>query len=493
MADSVAIHPAVAQFIDRTQRLLIGGEWVAAADGATFATLNPATGETLCHVARGGAEDIDRAVRAARRAFPGWAATMPVERERLLRRFADLMEAHHEELATLETLDNGKPFNVAFNVETNVAINQMRYYGGWPTKLLGATYPVSSPDYHVYSRREPLGVCGAITPWNYSLVMAVQKIGPALACGNTLVLKPAEQTPLTAIRLAELALEAGFGPGVFNVVTGDGATGAALVAHPDVDKIAFTGSTEVGKQIARTGADTLKHVSLELGGKSPCIIMDDADLDAACETATWAIFANSGQNCVAGSRLFVQRGVYDEVMDRMVARARTLRVGPGLDRATDLGPLVSSTQMERVLHYVNQGMAEGATLQTGGSRPGGALANGYFVQPTIFGDVRDDATIAREEIFGPVLSVFPFTTEEEAIERASATPFGLAAGVWTTNLARAHRMAAQLRAGVVWINTWDWFDPAVPFGGVGDSGYGRELGADVMDMYTERKAVWVKL
>ena len=305
--DLIPILPAVQAFLAREQKLLIGGQWVASASGETFATLNPATGQPLTHCAAGDGVDVDLAVAAARAAFPAWAALMPAHRERLLHRFADLMEAHKEGLAQLETLDNGKPFNVAFNVEINVAIGQMRFYAGLPTKITGETYPVSSPGFLVYTRREPVGVCGAITPWNYSLVMATQKIGPALAAGNTLVLKPAEQTPLTAIRLAELALEAGIPPGVFNIVTGFGETaGAALTHHPDVDKVAFTGSTEVGKAIARAAAGNLKHVSLELGGKSPLIIFDDADVAAASEAALWAIFANSGQNCVAGSRLFVQ-------------------------------------------------------------------------------------------------------------------------------------------------------------------------------------------
>ena len=384
------------------------------------------------------------------------------------------------------------PIDVAFNVEANVAIGQMRYYAGWPTKLTGETYPVSSPGYHVYSRREPLGVCAAITPWNYSLVMATQKIGPSLAAGNTLVLKPAEQTPLTALRLGELALEAGIPPGVFNVVTGLGHTaGRALTHHADVDKVAFTGSTAVGKEIMQAAAGNLKHVSLELGGKSPLIIMDDVDdLDAAAETALWAIFANSGQNCVAGSRLYLQDGIYAAVLERLVERTRTLKLGPGLAVDTEMGPLISATQQARVTGYIATGIGEGARLLTGGATSGDG---GYFVTPTIFDQVADDHTIAQEEIFGPVLAVFRFRDEAEVIARANATTFGLAASVWTQNLSRAHRMAAQLRAGVVWVNTYDWFDPSVPFGGVGESGVGRELGRQVMEQYTELKAVWVKI
>lgn len=492
---TIEILPAVADFLRCKHHLLIDGRSVPAQSGESFATLNPANGETLCSVAAGDASDVDAAVAAARRALPGWAALAPAQREQLLHRFADLMEAHKEELAQLETLDNGKPLRIALNVEVNVAIGQMRYYAGWPSKLTGETYAVSAPGFHVYTRREPVGVCAAITPWNYSLVMAAQKIGPALAAGNTLVLKPAEQTPLTALRLGELALEAGIPPGVLNVVTGFGSTaGVALTHHPGVAKVAFTGSTEVGKAIQRAAADTLKRVSLELGGKSPLILFNDVEnLDTAAEAALWAIFSNSGQNCVAGSRLFVQAGIYDTVIERLAARAQQLVVGPGLEPATDLGPLISAEQLERVQRYVETGKRSGAALVTGGERLGGRLARGYFLAPTIFVHVADNAAIACKEIFGPVLSVFRFEDEDEVVARANALPFGLAAGVWTQHLGRAHRIAERLKAGVVWINTYDWFDPAVPFGGMGESGVGRELGRQVMEAYTELKAVWVKV
>lgn len=482
--------PSVQTMLGQPQQLLIGGAWQSASNGATFATINPATGQALTDVALAGAADVALAVQAAAAAFPAWAATSPAQRERLLQRFADLIEANADLLAQLETLDNGKPLAVARNVEVNVALGQLRYYAGWPTKLTGETYAVSSPGFHVYTRREPLGVCAAITPWNYSIVMAMQKIGPALAAGNTLVLKPAEQTPLTALLLGKLALDAGIPAGVLNIITGDAVAGAALVAHPGVAKVAFTGSTEVGRAIMRGAADTLKRVSLELGGKSPLIIFDDADIAAAAEAAVWAIFSNSGQNCVAGSRLYVQRGVYDEVVTHVAARSQQLRVGPGMQVASEIGPLISQQQLDRALSFLHD---QPGQVLAGGTRLEGELTDGFFMSPAVVAGLPDDALLAQQEVFGPVLSVFPFDDEDEVIARANASPFGLAAGVWTNHLARAHRMAAALRAGVVWVNTYDWFDPAVPFGGVGQSGIGRELGRQVMDMYTELKSVWIKV
>lgn len=488
------ILEVVADFLKREHHHFIGGEQHPTDGGVRGDVLNPATGEVLSTIAIGSVADADVAVAAARDGFETWSALMPSEREANLHAFADLVVANKAELAQLEALDNGKPLTMAMGVDVNVAASQLRYFAGWPTKLRGETYPVSSPGYHVYTRREPLGVCAAITPWNYSLVMAMQKIAPALAAGNSLVLKPAELTSLTALYLADLANQAGLPPGTFNVVTGRGSViGAALSEHRDVSKIAFTGSTDVGREILHASTTNIKYSSLELGGKSPLIIFDDADIEAATESAMWAIFANSGQNCVAGSRLFIQSGVYDEVIDRLVALTEELVVGPGMNPDSDLGPLISANQLASVLSYVDQGKAAGATLLTGGDRCGGDLADGYFMSPTIFADVGDDAVIANEEIFGPVLTVFRFDTDEEVYARANHPEFGLAAAVWTENVRRSHAAAAKLRAGVVWVNTYDWFDPAVPFGGSGQSGLGRELGPSAMDMYTELKSVWINI
>jgi aldehyde dehydrogenase (NAD+) len=476
----------------RQGRLYIGGEWQDAVSGKTFASINPATGGVLAEVAEGDAEDIDRAVRAAREAFEGgkWPTMDARKRGKLLYAIADRLEARADELARLETLDNGKPVREARMFDIEGSIECFRYYAGWADKIDGDVIPVPGP-YLNYTRREPVGVCGQIIPWNYPLQMAAWKVAPALACGNTVVLKPAEQTPLTALELARCAEEAGLPPGVLNVVPGFGQTaGAALVRHPEVDKIAFTGSTEVGKVIQREAAGTLKRVSLELGGKSPNIVLADADLEAAVRGAASAIFYNTGQACTAGSRLLVEEKVRDELVEKLVKRAEGMRPGDPLDPKCRMGPLVSQEQLDRVLGYVEKGKAEGAELVFGGDRPDG---RGYFLNPTIFDRVRPEMTIAREEIFGPVLAVTTFADEEEAVALANRSEYGLAAAVWTKDVRKAHRIAHALRAGTVWINMYHTLDTGSPFGGYKQSGYGRELGKYALDLYTQVKSVWVSL
>lgn len=475
-------------------RLYIGGDWVDAADGRTFQTLHPATGEVIAEVAEAGPREIDAAVQAARTALAGpWSRMTAAERGNLLWKIADAIEARGAELARLETLDNGKPIREA-QIDIREVVDCFRYYAGWATKLHGETIPVRGNILN-YTLREPVGVVGAIIPWNFPLLMAAWKVAPALACGNTVVLKPAEQTPLSALELAAIAHEVGLPAGVLNVVPGFGETaGAALVRHPDVDKIAFTGSTEVGKVIMREAAGTLKKVSLELGGKSPNIVFPDADLDAAARGAFAGIFYNTGQACTAGSRLLVHESVHDALLEKLVERAAKTVPGDPFDPKTRIGPLISQEQLDRVMGYIARGREEGAELLCGGER---ALyqgeEKGFWLQPTIFDRVAPEHTIAREEIFGPVLATLTFRDEEEAIALANATIYGLAAGIWTNDIKRAHRVARAIQAGTVWINTYHPLDPASPFGGYKQSGYGRELGQYALDLYTQVKSVWVDL
>jgi phenylacetaldehyde dehydrogenase len=494
--------------IDRAQRiqtalatgprqLLIDGKRVPSESGATFEAINPATGQTLATVARGNAADIDRAVAAARRAFenPAWRTLSANDRANLLLKLADLIEKEADELAVLETLNNGKPAHLTRLVEVEGSIKTFRYFAGWPTKFGGETLPVS-PRGGVqilnYTTREPVGVAGLIVPWNYPLSMAAWKVAPALAAGCAVVLKPAEQTPLTALRLGELALEAGFPPGIFNVVTGFGDAGAALVAHPGVDKIAFTGSTEVGKAIVRASAGNLKKVSLELGGKSPHIVFPDADLDLAAASVANGIFFNQGQTCTAGSRLYAHASCFDRVLEGITTAARKLKVGDGLLPTSDLGPLVSQEQWDRVNGYVEIGRKEGAELVTGGKRPQG-LDRGYFFEPTVFAKTHGQMRIVREEIFGPVLTALVWKDVDDLVAMANDSEYGLSAGLWTNNLKQAHRAAAALKAGTVWINCYNLVDPATPFGGFKQSGWGREHGRQAMELYSEVKSVWVNL
>lgn len=492
MTTKTELHPKVKAFLQSgPKKLFINGEFVASKAGATFETRNPATGEVLTEVYEAREEDVHEAVVAAHEAFEnsGWRKMSSAERARLMHKLADLMERDFEVLAQLDTLDNGKPINDVRNGDLPSAIGNLRYFAGWTDKIYGQTIPISPTQFN-YTRLEPVGVVGQIIPWNYPIMMALWKISPALATGCTVVLKPAEQTPLSALYLAELIQEAGFPKGVVNIINGFGATaGNALVEHPLVNKIAFTGSTPVGKAIMKKAADTMKRVTLELGGKSPNIILPDADLDKAIPHTFTGVVANQGEVCCAGTRVFIPDSIYDQVIEKYVEYAKTLKVGPGIDEQVEMGPLVSERQQEIVKSYIEKGKEEGAKLLVGGE----VSEKGYFVTPAVFTDVDDEMTIAKEEIFGPVVVPLRYKTIEELIERANNSIYGLAAGIWTRDLKMAHYLADQLKAGTVWVNTYNYTDPAAPFGGYKQSGVGREMGSYAIEAYTEVKHVWIDL
>jgi acyl-CoA reductase-like NAD-dependent aldehyde dehydrogenase len=476
------------------KRLFIDNEWRPSASGATMEVVNPATEEVIADVPSADAADVDAAVAAARAALDGdWGRMGARERGRLVRKLADRLLARADEVARLETLHNGKPITESRKIEIPMAVECFEYYAGWADKVLGETIPVKG-NHLAYTLREPVGVVAAIVPWNFPLLLAAWKVAPALACGNTVILKPASQTPLTALALGDLAIEAGLPPGVLNVITGPGSTvGQAIVEHPGIDKIAFTGDTSTGRSIMRTAAGTLKRITLELGGKSPNIVLPDADIDAAVRGATIGIFYGKGEVCAAGSRLLVDRSIKDELIDKLAARTRKMVPGDPMDPATRFGAIASRKQLETVLRYIDAGRREGATLVAGGERADIGTGRGYFVQPTVFADVRPEMTISREEIFGPVLAAIDFADLDEAISRANDTPYGLAAGVWTRDIKKAHYVARKLQAGTVWVNTYNVYDAAAPFGGYKQSGFGRELSGHALEHYTQVKTVWIDL
>jgi acyl-CoA reductase-like NAD-dependent aldehyde dehydrogenase len=477
-------------------RLFINGEFADARSGETFATINPATEEKLADVASAGVDDVDAAVKAARAQMePGseWQKMKPRDRAKVLWRIADMLTARAAEIGRIETLDNGKPIFESQFVDTPAAAECLYYFAGWSGKVTGETIPVADNAF-TYTLREPVGVVGAITPWNFPLMLAVWKIAPALACGNTVVIKPASNTALSLLKFAEYAKECGLPAGVLNVIPGRGSVvGNAIVDHPGVDAIAFTGSTEVGRQLMARASKTLKKVSLELGGKSPNIVFADADLDAAAKGALNAIFYGKGEVCAAGSRLLVEEGAHDELLEKVCERASKMTAGDPLHPKTRLGALVSKEQMESVLSYIEAGKSEGAKLVCGGERADIGTGKGYFVKPTIFDDVQPDMRVSREEIFGPVLATIRFKDAEDAIAKGNATVYGLAAAVWTRDVSKAHRIARAIKAGTVWVNTYNLYDPALPFGGFKESGFGRDQGKDALEKYTQTKSVWVNL
>ncbi len=476
------------------KQLLINNEWRAAASGQTMEVVNPATEEIIASVASAGRADLDAAVEAARAALNGpWGTLSARERGRLVSRLADRLMEHVDEVARLETLHNGKPIAESRHVEVPMAAECFEYYAGWADKVMGETIPVKG-NHLTYTLREPIGVVAAIVPWNFPLLLAAWKVAPALACGNTVILKPASQTPLTALALGAIAVDVGLPPGVLNVLTGPGAQlGQAIVEHPGIDKIAFTGDTTTGKAIMRSAADTLKRITLELGGKSPNVVLSDADMDAAIRGATIGIFYGKGEVCAAGSRLLVDRSIQAEFIDRLAARVRKMVPGDPLDPKTRFGALASKKQLETVTRYVESATQEGATLVAGGARADIGTGKGYFFQPTVFADVKPEMTISREEIFGPVLAAIEFADLDEAIARANDSPYGLAAGVWTRDIKKAHYLARKLQAGTVWVNTYNVYDTAAPFGGYKQSGFGREMSAHAIEHYTQVKSVWVDL